>query len=182
MQNFTVMPTYTYIQTHLQTKYILKCVSGFDPLGLRLIFFFFFFFFFFLWHYFTLRTNGKRRSQEEFHLCYSQSQIAYAYHVLSLLLQGFVWSKYLFWPFLGPDMETEMGVVIYMHLKNRPDYIDSKYILVHGSNCLGSSVLAEIQFLAFLVYHSKSKRCGQVGPSPFYSQGEVIHAYQLLDL
>ena len=30
-------------------------------------------------------------------------------------------------PFLGPDMETEMGVVIYMHLKHPPDYIDSKY-------------------------------------------------------
>ena len=25
-------------------------------------------------------------------------------------------------------METEMGVVIYMHLKHSPDYIDSTYI------------------------------------------------------
>ena len=56
---------------------------------------------------------------------------------------------------MGPDMETEMGVVIYMHLKNLPDYIDSKYIWVHGSNSLGSSVLAEIPFLSFLALHRK---------------------------
>ena len=39
-----------------------------------------------------------------------------------------------------------MGVVIYMHLKHTPDYIDSKYIWIHESNSLGSSVLAEIPF------------------------------------
>ena len=32
----------------------------------------------------------------------------------------------------GPDMNTEMGVVIYMYLKYSPDYIASKYIWVHG--------------------------------------------------
>ena len=34
----------------------------------------------------------------------------------------------LFLAFLGPVIETEMGVVIYMYLKHSPDYIDSKYI------------------------------------------------------
>ena len=41
-------------------------------------------------------------------------------------------------PFLaffgGPDIKTEMAVVIYMYLKYPPDYIDSKYIRVDGSN------------------------------------------------
>ena len=49
----------------------------------------------------------------------------------------------------GPDMNTKMGVVIYMYLKHSSDYIDPKYIWVHGSNSLGSSVSAEIPFLAF---------------------------------
>ena len=34
----------------------------------------------------------------------------------------------------GPDIKTEMAVVIYMYLKYPPDYIDSKYIWVDGSN------------------------------------------------
>ena len=46
-------------------------------------------------------------------------------------------------------MKTEIGVVIYMYLKPFLDYIDSKYILVHGSNSLNSIVFAEIPFLAF---------------------------------
>ena len=53
-----------------------------------------------------------------------------------------------FLAFFGPDIKIEMGVVIYMYLKHSPDYI-SKCILVHGSNSLGSSVFAEIPFLAF---------------------------------
>ena len=47
--------------------------------------------------------------------------------------------------FFAPDMKKEMGVVIYMYLKySQSDYIDSKYIWVHGSNSLGSSVITEI--------------------------------------
>ena len=57
-----------------------------------------------------------------------------------------------------------MGVVIYTHLKHPPDYIDSKYIWVHGSNSLGSSVLAEIPFLAFLVLHTGKE---EVWPGPW---------------
>ena len=44
-------------------------------------------------------------------------------------------------PFLasfGPDMNAEMGVVIYIYFKHSSDYIDSKYVFVHGSNFLGS--------------------------------------------
>ena len=67
-----------------------------------------------------------------------------------------------------------MGAVIYMYLKHSPDYIDSKYIRVHGSNSLGSGVFTEIPFLAFLVLHRERKRCGQVGPSPCYSQSGHI--------
>ena len=37
-------------------------------------------------------------------------------------------TKVLFLAFFGPDMNTEMGVVIYMYLKHSPDYIDCKYI------------------------------------------------------
>ena len=39
-----------------------------------------------------------------------------------------------FLAFFGLDMETEMGVVIYMYLKHSPDYIDFKYLRVHISN------------------------------------------------
>ena len=53
---------------------------------------------------------------------------------------------------------------------------------IHGSNSQGSSVFAEIPFLAFLALHRESKRCGQVGLSPCYSQSKVIHSYQVLDL
>ena len=106
----------------------------------------------------------------------------YAYHVLSLLFQGFVTLKYHFCLFLGPDIKVEMGVVIYMHLKHSPDCIDSKYIWIHGSNSISSSVFVEIQFLAFLALHRERKRCGQVGLSPCYSQSEVVYAYQVLDL
>ena len=38
----------------------------------------------------------------------------------------------LFLAFFGCEMKTELGVVIYMYLKHSPDYIDSKYIWVHG--------------------------------------------------
>ena len=61
-----------------------------------------------------------------------------------------------------------MGVIvmIYMYLKHSPDYIDSKYMWVYGSNSLGLSVSAEIPFLKFLALHRERKRCGQVEPSP----------------
>ena len=35
--------------------------------------------------------------------------------------------------FFGPDIKTEMAVVIYMYLEHSPDYIDSQYIWVYGS-------------------------------------------------
>ena len=56
---------------------------------------------FFICHLFSLHTNGKRCNQEGVSPFYSQSQVVYAYKVLSLLLQGFFRSKYHFWPFLG---------------------------------------------------------------------------------
>ena len=34
----------------------------------------------------------------------------------------------IFDTFFGPDMKTEMGLVIYTYLNISPDYIDSKYI------------------------------------------------------
>ena len=43
-------------------------------------------------------------------------------------------------------MKEKMGVVIYMYLKHSTDHIDSKYIWVHGSNSLVSSVFAEYHF------------------------------------
>ena len=46
----------------------------------------------------------------------------HAYHVLSLFLQGFVSLKYHYWPFYGPDIKTELGVVIYKYL-NIPQII-----------------------------------------------------------
>ena len=75
--------------------------------------------------------------------------------------------------FIGPDMNTEMGVVIYMNL-NIPQIILIPNIYGFWSNSLGSSILADIPFLAFLALHRERKRCGQVGPSPCYSQSEVV--------
>ena len=75
-----------------------------------------------------------------------------------------------------------MGVVIYRYLKHSTDYIDSKYMWVHGSNSLGSSVFAEIPFLAFLALHRERKKCGRVETSPCYTQSEIVYAYQVLDL
>ena len=66
-------------------------------------------------------------------------------------------------------MKTEMDVVIYMYLKDSPDYIDSNYIWVHGSNFQGLSVFTEIPFLVFLALHRERKRCGLVVPSQYYS-------------
>ena len=77
----------------------------------------------------------------------------YAYHILSGVNPLVYLAKVQFLAFFGPDMNTEMGVVIYMYLKHSPDYIDSKYIWVHGSNSLGSSAFAEIPFLEFLALH-----------------------------
>ena len=59
--------------------------------------------------------------------CYSQSQFVYANHVLSLSLQGLYGPSSIF-GFFWPDMNTEMGLVMYMYLKHSPDYIYSKYI------------------------------------------------------
>ena len=62
-------------------------------------------------------------------------------------------------------MKMEMGVVMNMYLKHSPDYNNSKYIWIHWSNSLGSSVFAEIPFLALIVSHRERKRYGQVGPA-----------------
>ena len=104
---------------------------------------------------------GKRCSQERFRPCYSQSQVVYSYSVDSRVC----WPKYHFGHFFWPDIKIVVGVVISMHLKHSPDYIDSTYIWVHGSISLGSRVMAEIPFLTFLTLHKESRRCGQVGPS-----------------
>ena len=88
-------------------------------------------------------------------------------------------AKVQFLEFFGPDMNTEMGVVIYMYLKHPPDYIDSKYIWIHG---LIPKVQVFMQmyllfFFAFLAIHRIRKRCGKVRSSPCYSQSEVIYAH-----
>ena len=82
-------------------------------------------------------------------------------------------------------MKTDIGLVIYMHLKHSPGYIDFKYIWVYRYNSLGSSVFVKYHFLAFFAFlalHREKKRCGQVGPSPCYSESEAIYAYQVLNL
>ena len=82
-----VNPRHTY-----GPKYISKCFRRSNPFDSSIIQKFIF-----LVYFFILYTNGKRCSQEGSHPCYSQSLVVYAYHVLSLLLQGFVWPKHHFW-------------------------------------------------------------------------------------
>ena len=76
--------------------------------------------------------------------------------------------KVSFLAFLGPDMETEMGVVIYMHLKHLLDFIDSKYIWVHGSIYLSSSVFTEIPFLVFLAFTQGKEKVWPGGTQPMF--------------
>ena len=78
-------------------------------------------------------------------------------------------------------MNAEMDVVIYLYLNHSPDYIDSK-TMSSRVNSLGPSVFAVMTFLAFLALHRERRMCGQVGPSPCYSQSEVVYAHQVLDL
>ena len=86
-------------------------------------------------------------------------------------------TKVLFVAIFWSNMNTKIGVVIYMYLKHSPDYIYSKYKWVHGSNSLGSSVFADIPFLAFVTLHRERKRCSQVKLSPCYSQSQVVCVY-----
>ena len=110
------------------------------------------------------------------------------YHVLSFFTPRVCMAKLPFLAFLGPDMSTEMGMIIYMYSKHSPDYIDSKYIYIHIymgslSNSLGSSVFfTDIPFLALIALHRERLRCGQEGHSPYHSQSEVVCAYQVLNL
>ena len=88
-----MMPRHVHIQTYIHTyqpKYILICVCRFNS-----------------YHHSELKKKknlfhfiyGERCSQEGSHPCYSQSEVVYAYHYFfCMLLQGFVWSKYHFFP------------------------------------------------------------------------------------
>ena len=54
-------------------------------------------------------------------------------------------------------MNTEMDVVIYMYSKQSPDYIDSEYIWVHGSNSIDSMFLLKYHFWNFQPYTGKGR-------------------------
>ena len=85
---------------------------------------------------------------------------------------------YIFW-----DRHENKNGCGHIHvLKISPQIILIPNMWVHGFNSLGSSVFGVIPFLAFLDLHRERKRCGQVEPSPCYSQSEVVYAYLVLDL
>ena len=107
-----VLPIHTHVQTYINTyeeKHILKSVCESNSLGPSVIQKLSF------WHFFAKHTNGKWCSKEESHPCHSQSQIVYAYHVLSMPLHGLVCTIF-FWT----DMKTEMCVFIYTCTSNIP--------------------------------------------------------------
>ena len=56
-----------------------------------------------------------------------------------------------------PNIKTVMGVVLYMYLKRSTDYIDSKYIWVHGSNSLGFFLLLKYHFGIFCLTQGKEE-------------------------
>ena len=60
-------------------------------------------------------------------------------------------------------MNTEMGMVIYMYLKHSPDYIDSKYIWVHG---LRLKCFCRNTILVFVALHRERKRCDPAHVTP----------------
>ena len=77
-------------------------------------------------------------------------------------------------------MNTGLGVVIYMYLKHFPDYIDSKYISVQ---CLPPLVKCFCWYAIFGIFNlTQEKKVCPGGPSPCYSQSEVVYAYHVLDL
>ena len=78
-------------------------------------------------------------------------------------------------------MKTQMGVVIYMHLKHSPECIDSKYIWIHGSISLGSSVFTEILLLVFLALHRKGRGVARWNPASV-TLSQVVYTYQVLNL
>ena len=55
--------------------------------------------------------------------------------------------------FFGPDIKSRKGCGHYMYFKHSTDNIDSKYILVHRSNSLGSSVFVKIPLFGILTLH-----------------------------
>ena len=49
----------------------------------------------------------------------------------AMFLESVSLTKVSFLAFFGPDVKTEMGVVIHMYSIHLPDYSDSKYIWVY---------------------------------------------------
>ena len=82
-----------------------------------------------------------------------------------LLLQGFIWPKYRFWPF-WPKMNIERGVVIYMFLKHSPDDSASKYIGFVGLTPEVPVLFQRYHFFGILALLNKRKRCGMVRNQP----------------
>ena len=75
-----------------------------------------------------------------------------------------------------------MGVVIYMYLKLSPECIDSKYIWVHGSISLGSSVFTEILFFGIFSLTQGKEEVWPGGTQPMLLHSQVVYTYQVLDL
>ena len=71
-------------------------------------------------------------------------------------------AKVPFLAFWGPNMNMEMGVVIYMHLKHHSDCIDSIYIYGLMVKLLRFKCFGDIPFFIVLAIHRIKKRCGQV--------------------
>ena len=69
-------------------------------------------------------------------------------------------------------------MVIYMYL-NIPQIILILIVRVHVSNSLGSSAFAEIPFLASFTLTQREKADPAPPPPFFYSQSEVVYAYQV---
>ena len=165
------LDTHTY-----EHKYTLKCVRRSNPfvpnvIQKKKIF-----------YTFCFTYQWERCSQEGSLPYHSQSQVVYAYHVLNLSLQGCVWSKYHFWTLFLAWHENRNGCGHIMCLKHSPEYIDFKYIWVHGSISLGSSVFTEIQFLAFLALHRKRRGVARWNPAHVTSELSCVYTYQVLDL
>ena len=86
-------------------------------------------------------------------------------------------AKYHFWH----NMNTEMGVIIYMYLKHSQIKLIPK-LWVHGSNSLDSSSFADTTFLASLALHRKKKEVWPDGTQPMLFHSGVSYTYQALDL
>ena len=164
------LDTHTY-----EHKYTLKCVrrsNQFDPSIIQKSFF----------CHFVLHTNGKRCSGEGSCPCHSQSHVMYAYHVLSLSLQGCVWSKYHFFTLFLARHENTNGCGHIHVLKTFPTMY---WFQIHMGSWVYLSWFKCFYWNTTFGIFNLTQGKEEVWPGetqPMLLQSQVVYTYQVFKL